>query len=88
MKGFTPKWMDPKADKGNVIALQLVVGGMMMQPCNPTMLQARDAILRADTAYYNDAHKCEIWKGFAKRGIYRGVIHNLTGLRFWHRRTF
>lgn len=42
---------------------------MMRQPCNPTFIQARDAILQADVDYYDGTHKCEIWKGFAKRGL-------------------
>jgi hypothetical protein len=39
------------------------------QPCNPTFVQSRDAILDADTALTGGANHCEIWKGFAKRGL-------------------
>jgi extracellular elastinolytic metalloproteinase len=35
---------------GNNIAMQLVVDGMKLQPCRPSFVQARDAILAADVA--------------------------------------
>ncbi|KAH6596674.1 hypothetical protein BASA61_003368 [Batrachochytrium salamandrivorans] len=38
---------------GNVVAMQNIIGGMMLQPCNPTFLSARDAIVAADASYYN-----------------------------------
>ncbi|KAJ1332242.1 extracellular metalloproteinase MEP [Batrachochytrium salamandrivorans] len=41
----------------------------MRQPCNPTFLSARDAIIEADKSFYGGANKCEIIKGFAKRGL-------------------
>ena len=48
------------------------------QPCNPTFIQARDAILDADTALTNGANYCEIWKGFAKRGLGQGSTPGTT----------
>ena len=39
------------------------------QPCNPSFLQARDAIIDADKALTGGKNACEIWKGFAKRGL-------------------
>ncbi len=54
---------------GNNLAIQLVVDGMKMQPCSPTFVQARDAILAADMANNGGANECEIWTGFAKRGL-------------------
>lgn len=41
----------------------------MVQPCNPTFFQARDAILLTDLNYYGGKHICEIILGFAKRGL-------------------
>lgn len=67
--GFTNNWMNAKSPKGNIVAMQIIIGGMMLQPCNPTMLQARDAIILANKNYYNGANECDIWKGFAKRGL-------------------
>jgi hypothetical protein len=47
---------------------------MRQQPCNPKFLQARDAILAADVAYYNGTNSCLVWKAFAKRGMGANAI--------------
>jgi hypothetical protein len=67
--GFEPNWYDSASSKGNIVALNLVLGAMMLQPCNPTFFAARDAIVQADLNYYGGAHLCDIWTGFAKRGF-------------------
>jgi extracellular elastinolytic metalloproteinase len=67
--GFTPFWFDATQQKGNIMTMQLVIGGLALQPCNPTFLTARDAILAADRTYYGGANQCLIWKAFAKRGL-------------------
>jgi hypothetical protein len=54
---------------GNQIAMQLVMDGMKMQPCNPTFVDARDAILEADRVNNGGAFQCHIWTAFAKRGL-------------------
>ncbi|RYY56317.1 MAG: hypothetical protein EOO05_18850, partial [Chitinophagaceae bacterium] len=54
---------------GNVKALNLVMMGLKLQPCSPGFLDARDAILAADSILYNFAHKCAIWNAFARRGM-------------------
>lgn len=54
---------------GNQVALQLVIDGMKLQPCNPTFVEARDAILAADLVNNQGANQCVIWRGFAKRGL-------------------
>jgi len=54
---------------GNNIALRLVIDGLKMQPCNPTFLDTRDAMLLADQANYEGANQCEIWDAFARRGM-------------------
>jgi extracellular elastinolytic metalloproteinase len=54
---------------GNSVMLQLLIGGMIIQPCNPTFMNARDAILRADDLYFASKHRCHIWTGFARRGL-------------------
>ncbi len=54
---------------GNNLAFQLVVDGLKLQPCNPTFVDARDAILLADQNLTGGANQCEIWEGFAKRGL-------------------
>lgn len=56
-------------DGGNNIAIQLVMEGMRLQPCDPGFVDARDAILQADMSLYDGAHQCIIWKTFARRGL-------------------
>jgi hypothetical protein len=54
---------------GNNIAIQLVMTGLKLQPCSPTFVEQRDAILAADQLLYGGANKCLIWEAFAKRGL-------------------
>ena len=43
--------------------------GMKFQPCSPGFVDGRNAILQADLALTGGANQCEIWSGFAKRGL-------------------
>ena len=54
---------------GNSAALKLVVEGMRLQPCSPGYIDARNAILKADSLFFNGKYKCAIWKAFARRGM-------------------
>jgi hypothetical protein len=54
---------------GNNLALQLVMDGLKIQACRPGFVDGRNAILAADVALTGGAHQCEIWRGFAKRGL-------------------
>jgi hypothetical protein len=54
---------------GNNTVMKLVMEGMRLQPCEPGMVDGRDAILLADQLLYQGAHECLIWKVFAKRGL-------------------
>ncbi|KAI9193075.1 Fungalysin metallopeptidase-domain-containing protein [Polychytrium aggregatum] len=67
--GFEPDIQNSKSGKGNNIALQLVIDGLKLQPCNPDFVSARNAIIQADQQNNNGANLCEIWTGFAKRGL-------------------
>jgi extracellular elastinolytic metalloproteinase len=67
--GFSNDWFNPSKKAGNIIALQLTVDGMKLQPCRPSFVDARDAILQADEVNFNGENKCDLWKGFAKRGL-------------------
>ncbi len=65
-----PNMYNTAADPaGNIIALQLVMQGMKLQPCQPGFLDARDAILAADSLLYNGQYHCAIWRAFARRGM-------------------
>ena len=65
--GFDPDLAE--GNRGNTIALELVIAAMKYQPCEPTFLDARDALLAADAAAYAAEHRCLLWAGFAKRGV-------------------
>ena len=54
---------------GNSLMLQLVLNGMKLQACRPTFFQARDAIIQADQILTGGENFCELWQGFAKRGM-------------------
>ncbi|KAJ2720965.1 hypothetical protein GGI07_004278 [Coemansia sp. Benny D115] len=55
--------------KGNCLTLQLLLNAMKLQPCNPTFLQARDAIVQAEKNLTGGQNACALWKAFAKRGM-------------------
>ncbi|KAI8712130.1 Extracellular metalloproteinase MEP [Fusarium sp. LHS14.1] len=63
---------------GKYLAMKLVIDGMALQPCNPNMVQARDAILDADVALTGGDNQCELWTGFAKRGLGTGARYSST----------
>ncbi|KAH6562918.1 hypothetical protein BASA50_009556 [Batrachochytrium salamandrivorans] len=67
--GFSANLNDATQKKGNIMFLQLFVGTLMIQPCNPTFESAYNAMLAADYAYYGGIHKDLINEGFAKRGL-------------------
>ena len=67
--GYNPNVYDDWSKGGNNLAIQLVIDGMKFQPCSPGFVDGRDAILAADVALTGGANKCEIWRGFAKRGL-------------------
>lgn len=58
---------DVRKAVGAAVVEQLVVSGMKLTPCNPTMIQARDGILQADQNVFGGAHRCDIFKAFAGR---------------------
>ncbi|KAH6593588.1 hypothetical protein BASA61_004237 [Batrachochytrium salamandrivorans] len=58
--GFSANLYKTDQSAGNIVAMQIIIGGMMIQSCNPTFLDARDAIISADDPHYKSANKCEI----------------------------
>lgn len=54
---------------GNILAMQLVMDGLKIQPINPSFLDARNAILAADIALTGGQNQFEIWEAFARRGM-------------------
>jgi hypothetical protein len=54
---------------GNNKVMRLVLDAMKLQPCNPSFIQARNAIIAADQATTGGQDYCMIWKVFASRGM-------------------
>jgi hypothetical protein len=54
---------------GNNKIMKIVLDGIKLQPCNPTFVEARDAIIAADQALTGGADFCMIWEVFASRGL-------------------
>ncbi len=54
---------------GNIVAYQLVIEALKLQSCNPGFVDARDAILLADTLLYGGQHSHLIWNTMARRGL-------------------
>jgi hypothetical protein len=67
------------ADAGNELMLQLLTDSMFNLQRNPTFIEARDAIFTADLARTGGASRCELWRGFAKRGMGVGAATPTTG---------
>lgn len=71
--GINPNLFNPAGTGGNTAAMKLVIEGMRLQPCSPGYIDARNAILKADTLFYGAKYSCSIWKAFAKRGMGQGA---------------
>lgn len=54
---------------GSAMTFQLVMDAMKIQPANPSLFQARDAILQADLNLTGGANQTLIWQTFARRGF-------------------
>ncbi len=54
---------------GNNKIMKIVLDGIKLQPCNPTFVEARDAIIAADQALTGGTDYCMIWEVFASRGL-------------------
>ncbi len=60
---------DLRKSLGQRVTDRLVMDGLKGTPCNPSMTDARDAILSADQAANNGANRAIIWQIFAKHGM-------------------
>ncbi len=54
---------------GNNKVMQLVLDGLKLQPCSPTFVDGRDALIAADQATTGGKDFCMIWEVFAARGL-------------------
>lgn len=67
--GFNPDFYGDWNTGGNNLAMQLLIDGMKLQPCAPGFVDGRDAILAADLVLTGGTNQCQLWDGFAKRGL-------------------
>jgi extracellular elastinolytic metalloproteinase len=65
--GFSPDFLG--GDGGNQRVLRLVTEALKLQPCQPTFLDGRDALLQADQLLHDGENACAIWSVFAARGM-------------------
>ncbi|QRV79322.1 extracellular metalloproteinase MEP [Ceratobasidium sp. AG-Ba] len=76
--GFSADKNNAAGTAGNIVALHLLVDALQLQPCNPTFIAARNAIIQADANRYAGANKCTLWTAFAKRGLGNGATTTKT----------
>jgi hypothetical protein len=60
---------DLRTSLGKQVYERLITDGLKFTPPNPSMLEARDAILLADKANHRSANTPTIWSVFAARGM-------------------
>ncbi|MDG2112193.1 MAG: M36 family metallopeptidase, partial [Actinomycetota bacterium] len=66
---------------GNNRAMQLVMDALKLQPCSPGFVDARDALLLADTLANAGANQCMIWRAFARRGVGVSAVQGTSASR-------
>ncbi|RZJ73914.1 T9SS-dependent M36 family metallopeptidase [Flavobacterium sp.] len=54
---------------GNNKVMRLVIDALKLQPCSPTFVEYRDALIAADNATTGGNDYCTIWNVFARRGL-------------------
>lgn len=54
---------------GNNKVMRLVIDGLKLQPCSPTVVEFRDTLIAADQATTGGQNFCLIWHAFARRGV-------------------
>ena len=58
---------------GNNKVMKLVLDGIKIDGCNPTMVTGRDALIQADQITTGGQNYCLIWSTFARRGLGTGA---------------
>lgn len=61
--------IESKGFAGNEIMLRLVTDGLKLVPAEPDYIMARDAVLQADLVGNGGENLCDLWRGFARRGL-------------------
>lgn len=68
-KGINKNIYNAAGNKGNDIALRLMVEGLKLQACSPGFVDGRNGILKADTLLFGGQYSPIIWQSFASRGL-------------------
>ncbi|KAG6827487.1 hypothetical protein H0H92_011563 [Tricholoma furcatifolium] len=69
-RGFSTEALtNPNTTEGNVVFMHLFIDSLLLQPCNPSFVDARNAWIQADENRYNGANKCTLFNTFASRGL-------------------
>jgi hypothetical protein len=66
---------------GNSLMVQLVLNAMKLHPCRPGFFEARDAIIQADHILTGGENFCDLWLGFAEKGL--GIDADVQGRTPW-----
>lgn len=77
--GYDADWYAGKG--GNNKTMQLVIDGLKLQKCSPGFVDARDAILMADSINNKGENRELLWKAFARRGLGYNAIQGSTSSR-------
>ncbi|KAI9447207.1 extracellular elastinolytic metallo proteinase [Lactarius psammicola] len=64
-----------------LVTSTLVLNGMKLQQCRPSFFDARDAIIQADQVLTGGENFCDLWLGFAEKGL--GVDAAVQGRTPW-----
>ncbi|KAJ3352604.1 Fungalysin/Thermolysin Extracellular metalloproteinase 5 [Allomyces javanicus] len=65
--------MSADLSKGNTRFLRIMFDALKLQPCNPHVLHARNALLQADINMTGGVNYCDILNPFIKRGLGPGA---------------
>lgn len=76
-RGWSSSFLtDSTGNSGNVVYMHLLLDGLSIQPCEPTFITARDAIIQADQNRYSGENFCILWRSFASRGLGFGAAED------------
>ncbi|KAJ1972180.1 hypothetical protein H4R34_005493 [Dimargaris verticillata] len=63
--GFEPNVHNSASTAGNILTMKYVMNGLRLQSCNPSFLDARDAIIQVEQTITRGQYLCVLWKAFA-----------------------
>ncbi|KAJ1964497.1 hypothetical protein GGI12_001393 [Dipsacomyces acuminosporus] len=77
--GISDDLFKRELSRGNSLFLQLLIDSFKLQPCNPTFLSSRDALIQAEKNRTQGKYACLLWRAFAKRGLGYGARNDGSG---------